>query len=308
MESQKLQNQFLLTVHVIVSSNAHTSCLESIRQYHHHLVINLRQPHTIPPPTTMQSPTKSSIAASYQGPAMFHSAMARFKRMRPARGPVAAPKTSFAETADETSSEGSVSEIVVEDIGAATRLYVSRNDITAMERRHDSLLIATTEQAANNSKIHTLTPRLQRKDLRRSLVASGYFKQQPDAPCTTADAITLEDEGNGESITTMQKRTHERVALLDDRQRELAQIVANINAQEVAAAQERAWEVQIRAARERRMAAAERLAQRVVAEVVPMSASGRAYGDVKEIRRCAAAKVEGQMVPDGSYPRFRPSS
>jgi len=239
---------------------------------------------------------------------MFYSAMARFKRMRPARGVVAAPKTSIAETADETSSEESTYESVVEDIGAATRPYMARNNIATMERRHDSLLIPKTEHAATNSKIHTLTPRPQRKDLRRSLVASGYFKQQPNAPCTTADAITLEDDGNGESIATMQKRTHERVALLDDRQRELAQIVANINAQEVAAAQARAWEKQIRAARERRMAAAERLAQRVVAEVVPMSASGRAYGDVKEIRRCAAAKVDGQMVPDGSYPRFYPSS
>jgi hypothetical protein len=239
---------------------------------------------------------------------MFHSAMARFKRMRPARGAVAAPKTSFAETVDETSSEESLCEFVEDNIGATTRPYASNNDIATMERRHDSVFIAKTEQAATNSKIHTLTPRPQRKDLRRSLAASGYFKQQRNAPCTSADDIALEDEGNGESIATMQKRTNERVALLDDRQRELEQVVANLNAQELAAAQARAWEKQIRAARERRMAAAERLAQRVVAEVVPMSASGRAYGDVKEIRRCAAAKVEGQMVPDGSYPRFYPSS
>ena len=55
------------------------------------------------------------------------------------------------------------------------------------------------------------------------------------------------------------------------------------------------------------MAAEQRLAQRVVAEVVPISASGRAYGGVAEIRRSAATKVEYQMVPDGSYPRFHPS-
>ena len=121
---------------------------------------------------------------------MFHNAMARFKRMRLTCGAVAAPKTSFAETADEMSSEESTYDFVVEDIGATTRPYASRNDIAAMERRHDSVVIATTEQAATNSKIHTLTPRPQKKDLRSSLAASGYFKQQPNAPCTIHQQVS----------------------------------------------------------------------------------------------------------------------
>lgn len=102
----------------------------------------------------------------------------------------------------------------------------------------------------------------------------------------------------------MQKRLNDDIERLDDKKRQLDQIVEHLNAQDAAAA----WEAQVRAAREQREAAAWRLAQRIVAEGVPMSASGRAYGDVAEIRRCAAPKVEYQTVPDGNYPRFHPSS
>ena len=131
-----------------------------------------------------------------------------------------------------------------------------------------------------------------------------------------------------------------------------------MRAQDILAAQERAWAPQIRAAREMRVAAAERLrntiparvvpiaAERLVRRVVaatapvPLSASGRSRGDAAvpssasgsraysavtevlpmaaargratsngaQIRRHAARRVEEQMVPDSSYPSFRPSS
>ncbi|GAB7327914.1 hypothetical protein MBLNU13_g11693t2 [Cladosporium sp. NU13] len=241
--------------------------------------------------------------------------MARFKRTMSARGTVAAPKISFAETADETSSEESICEPVFEEIGAATSPRVANNDIAIMKRRHDSVLEPAAEQTATSSSTCTLTSRPLRKDLRAALRALQDPRQQPGAPCTRADDMALDDEDDEdeERLANWQRRVHDGHALLDLRQRELDQIAAGLDeeeaareAQEVAAAQERAWEAQIRAAREQREAASRRLAKRIVAEIVPMSASGRAYGNAAEIRRCTAPKVEYQMVPDGNYPRFRP--
>lgn len=270
----------------------------------------------------MVFPTRNSIAASSQGPAKFHTTMARFKRTMPAPGAVAAPKTSFSETTDETSSDkissgGSIREPVVEETSNATCPQVANNDVATMERRHDSVLNPTTEQAATSSYIGTLTPRPPRKNLRASLRALQVPRQQSGAPCTGADntPLDVEDEDDKERLAIMKKRVYDGHALLDVRQQELDEFAAKLDeedaaleAQELADAKERAWEAQIRAAREQREAAAGRLAQRIVAEVVPMSASGRAYSDVAEIRRCAAPKVEYQMVPDGNYPRFHPSS
>lgn len=246
---------------------------------------------------------------------MFHSAMARFKRTMPGHGAIAARKTSSIETADDTSSEASFAE---EDTGAATRPRVANTDIASTEKRQDSVLDTMKEQATTSSAIDKLTPRPQRKDLRRSLEVSGYFKQRPSAPCTRADDLALEDDGddeNGEKwLASARHQIAEEHARLDIKQLELDQMRATLDderaareAQELAAARERAWEAQIRAARERRKAAEQRLTQRIVAEVVPMSASGRAYADVAEIRRCAATKVECQIVPDSYYPRFSPS-
>ena len=251
----------------------------------------------------MESSTAPSITSSYEGPAKFHGTVARFKRTISARGAVAAPKTSSTETTDETSSEESLYEPVLEDISAATRLYVANNDIATVGRRHDSILDPTPEQAATSSILGTLTPRPPRKDLRASLRALQGPRQQPDAPCTRADDMASENEGNGESIVIMRKRLYDDLERLDDKKRQLDQIAANMDAQDATAA----WEAQARVAREQREAAAGRLAQRIVAEVVPMSASGRAYGDVAEIRRCAAPKVEYQTIPDGNYSRFRHS-
>ena len=238
---------------------------------------------------------------------MFYTAMARFKRTMSARGAVAAPITGLIETTDETSSEESICEPVVEEIGTATRPQMPNNDIATMERRHNSVLSPTTEQAATRSTIGTLTPRPQRKGLRQSPRVLEDPRQQTGEPCTKADDMAFEDEGNGESIAAMRKRLYDDLERLDDKRRQLDQIVAGMDAQDAATAQERAWKAQIRAAREQREAAARRLAQRMVAEIVPMSASGRTYGDVAEIRRCAAPRAEYQMVPDGNYPRFRPS-
>ena len=222
----------------------------------------------------------------------------------PTRSAVAASKPS----STETSSEESIYEPVIEDICAATGPQAAKNDIATMERRHDSVLDPMTGQAATSSTIGTLTPRPPRRNLRQSLMVPEDPRQCPDNPCTEPDDITSENEGDGESIANMRKRLYDDLERLDDKQRQLDQIVANMNAQDAAAAQERVWEAQIRVAREQREAASMLLAQRIVAEVVPMSASGRAYGNVAEIRRCAAPKVEYQMVPDGNYPRFRPSS
>ena len=263
---------------------------------------------------TTQAPTKPSIAESFRGPALFHKTMARFQRRRPASGAVAAPQHSFAATADETGRERS---IVEGGIGATVQPYMASNDIAAVERRHDSIFDSTKEQAATSSTIGTLTPRPPRKDLRAALRVLQDPRQQPGAPCTRVDDMALddEDEEEAERVASWQRRIYDSHALLDVRQRELEQLAAGLEdeeaareAQEVAAAHERAWEAQMKAAREQREAAARRLAQRIVAEVVPMSAHGRAYSDVDEIRRCAAPKVEHQMVPDGNYPRFHPSS
>lgn len=262
----------------------------------------------------MQAPTKSSSAASFQGPALFHSTMARFKRTTPASGATSTRRTSFAETTDETSSEGSVYEIEVEDIGAATRPHNVKNDTATMEERHDSVFESAAEQAAISRGIGTLTPRPPRKDLRAALRTLQDPRQRPGAPCTTADDVAVEDDECYESLAIMQKRDDDGHTRLNAYQQQLDQIAAGLEAehaareaQALAAAKERAWEAQVRAARERKEAAAGRLAQRIVAEVVPMSASGRAYGDLREIRRCAAPKVEYQTVPDSCYPRFRPS-
>ena len=264
----------------------------------------------------MQASKDFSIAASSQGPAMFQSAMARFKRMSSARGAVIARQPSFADSVDETSSEASSQE---EDTRAATRPYVANTDIATVDKRQDSVMDTKTKQAATIGTNSTLTPRPERKDLRRSLEASGYFKQRPSVLCTKAVEIAPEDDHddeNGEKwLASARHQIAQEHARLDVKQKHLDQIRATLDhkraareAQEFAAAQERAWEAQIRAAREQRRAAEQRLTQRIVAEVVPLSASGRAYGDVKEIRRCAATKVECQMVPDSYYPRFRPSS
>lgn len=248
---------------------------------------------------------------------MFHATMARFKRTMSVCGAVAAPKNSSTETTDETSSEKSIDEPIVQDIGAATGPQVINNDIATTERRHDSVLDPMAEQVATSSTTGTPTPRPPRKDLRASLKALQDPRQQPGAPCANADNMPLDDEDDEyeERFAAWQRRIHDGHALLDARQQELDQFATRLDeehaageAQELAAARGRAWEAQIRAAREQREAAAGRLAQRIVAEVVPMSASGRAYGDVAEIRRCAAPKVEYQMVPDGNHPRFHPSS
>lgn len=245
---------------------------------------------------------------------MFHNTMARFKRTMPASGVTSTRRTSFAETADETSSEESDYETTEGDIGAATQPYMPKDDIATMEERHDSVFESAAEQAAISRGIGTLTPRPPRKDLRATLRILRDPRQQPGAPCTTADAVAVEDDEGFESLAIMQKRDDDSHARLNAYQRQLDQIAAGLEAehaareaQALAAAKERAWEAQIRAARERKEAAAGRLAQRIVAEVVPMSASGRAYGDLREIRRCAAPKVEYQTVPDSCYPRFRPS-
>jgi hypothetical protein len=245
---------------------------------------------------------------------MFHSAMARFKRPMPGHGAIAVRKTSSAETVDEKSSEASFQQ---EDAGAATWPYVANNNIATVERRQDSVLDTMTEQAATIGSIGTLTPRPKRKDLQCSLEASGYFKQRLGTSCTTIGEVALDDDDEiGEMwLASKRERMAEDHARLNVYQQQLDQMCATLDderaarkAQEFAAAQERAWEAQIRAARELRRAAEQRLAQMIVAEVVQMSASGRAYGDVAEIRRCAATKVEYQMVPDSYYPRFRPSS
>jgi hypothetical protein len=127
--------------------------------------------------------------------------------------------------------------------------------------------------------------------------------------------MAFENEGNGESIADLQKRMQEGLARLDPRLQELDQIRARQEeeraareAQEIAAARERAWEAQIEAARERRKAAAGRLAQRIVAQVVPVSASGRAYGDVVEIRRCAGRRGNARWCRTGTILVFHPSS
>jgi hypothetical protein len=95
--------------------------------------------------------------------------MARFKRTIPGHGAVAARKTSSVETADDTSSEASFEE---EDTGAAIQLHMPNTDIAAVEKRQDSVIHARTKQAASIGTIGTLTPRPQRKDLRRSLETS----------------------------------------------------------------------------------------------------------------------------------------
>ncbi|KAM0701692.1 hypothetical protein Q7P35_010601 [Cladosporium inversicolor] len=263
----------------------------------------------------MQAPTRSSIAAASRGPALFHSAMERFRRTTPANGAISTRRTRFAGTADETSSEESDYEIVDEDIGAATRPHTAKNDIATMERRHDSGFGTTVEQAAISRGIGTLTPRPPRKDLRAALRTLQDPRQHPGAPSTKADDMATEDDDDDyESLAIMRQRDDDGHARLKVYQQQLDQIAAGLQAehaargvQELAAGRKRAWEAQIRTAREQKEAAAGRLAQRIVAEVVPMSASGRAYGDVKEIRRCAAPKVEYQTVPDSCYPRFRPS-
>lgn len=246
---------------------------------------------------------------------MFHDTIARFKQMVLVRGAIAAPKTSSTDTTDETSSAESLCEFV-EDIGATIQPQVSDTDTATIEKRHDSVLDPTKEQAATSSMISTLTPRPQRKDLRRSLEASGYFKPRPNAPCTSADETSGDDDENGKMWLARERaRMYDGLARFNVCQQQVDQMRADLDveraareAQEFAATQARAWEAQIRAAREQRQTAEQRLTQQIVAEVVPRSASGRAHGDVAEIRRCAATKVGYQMVPDGNYPQFRPSS
>jgi hypothetical protein len=236
------------------------------------------------------------------------------------RSAVTARPTRPTETADETSSssssDSSLYELVDEDIPAPTRrLRVMNPDVIPVEERHDSVFDEIVGQAATIGTIGSLTARPPKRDLR-----SGSS--------TPADeGAALDYDGNGESIASMREAMNEGFARLNVHQQHLDQVVAHTDhkfsshleddralheAQEAVAAreraleaQERALEAQIRAAREHRREAAERLGQRIVAEVVPMSAHGCAYGDVAEIRRCAAPKAEVQIVPDGSYPRFR---
>jgi hypothetical protein len=228
---------------------------------------------------------------------MFHNAKARFKRMVSAHGAVAARPTSPTNTDDESSSSGggeSLYEIVDEDARAATpRLRVMNPDVVVEGERHDSVIDNAAGQGAAIGTIGSLATTPQR----HGLSTPNYSRPRRYTALSPADASALAYDGNGSSIASMRQTMHENFARLNVHQHYLDQVVAHMNDAFSA-------EAQRRAVREQRREAAERLGQRIVAEVVPVAAQGRAYGDVAEIRRCAAPRVEAQMVPDGNYPRF----
>ena len=265
-----------------------------------------------------------SVAASTQnqGPARFHNAKARLKRRIGAATSDydATREASVPEESDVTSDEESLPEHAFDGFSGTFQPYESDNDSVVIENRHDSVFSMTADQTLPANTISALTARPQRRNLRHALGPSEYRKSGLRTVHTRADEeAALNHERNGESLASMRRVMNEGFARLSVHQRQLDQVVAHMNQtfsshleddrafRQAQAAQEAAAD-RVRALEAQRRVYAKRVGQRIVAEVVPRAAHGRAYSDVEEIRRCAAQKVEFQMVPDGKYPRFCPSS
>lgn len=257
----------------------------------------------------MQPSTTPPVAAPASGPARFHNAKARFKKLVAARrtnsGAVATCQDHGTENSGETSNE-SLSEHRIVDTATTIRRNEANDDTYAAGSRHDSVFDAATEQLYLPSAISARTPRPRRQNLRQATGLPEHPRLRPDADGTRGDGTTASyDDDQGESLSQLRQRMDEGFARLDVHQQQLNRMVARMD-QEFS--EERVAEAKLRAAREKKKAEAQRLGERIVKETAPRSANGRAYSDLSEIRRCAAPRATYQMVSDSNYPRFGPSS
>lgn len=207
----------------------------------------------------------------------------------------------------------------LESDDASIDLQARRHAILVAKARH--FLLASTTRAT------AVIPPKQRAWSASNL--PDCLKIRPNADRIRKDQAAIDSDDEGESLTIMKQRMDEGFARLQRSQDQLDQIAAHMKqtdqnlsdhieedqvfrearcAREVADAEERLVITDMKALCERKKAEAERLEERIVAEVVPLSADGRAHCDLSELRRCAAPRARHQMVPDSNYPCFYPQS
>lgn len=238
------------------------------------------------------------------GPALFHRAQARFKKMVGGipNSTIATRRASAAESS--ASSDVSIPEHIG-DHYVPYRTYRSPPDsvLNTESEQLPSATIAGTPISAPQRKVSGLPECL---------------RIRPNADRIRDDRAAMERD----YATTTLARIRQSVHRLESTQHLLDQEVARVDqtlsqhleddqarreaqcARDVVAAEERVVEAEIKVSYERKKADAQRLEGRVVAEVVPLSADGRAHADVAEIRRLAAPRAKYQSVADSSYPRF----
>lgn len=246
------------------------------------------------------------------GPALFHRAQARFKKMvgGTASSAVATRRASVAESSEDES----LSEPAGDISYVPYRLYATKGALVVRNSPRDSLLAAESEQLSSNTVAGAHIPTPQRK----VSALPECLRIRPNADRIRDDKAAMERD----YATTTLAKIRQSVTRLESTQHLLDQEVARVDqtlwqhleegqarreaqcARNVAAAEERVVEAEIKVSYERKKADAQRLESRVVEEVVPLSAEGKAHGDAVEIRRLAAPRAARQSVPDSSYPRF----
>lgn len=301
--------------------------------------IPIRPRRNQPSTLTYHPKMASSIAASAQGVLLFHQTQARQKFMAATpRQPRGLEKASNIEARREsgvkstspstqslsrkTSNDEARYESAVESLSPSVRSFESDDASIDLQARRHAILVAKVQHTLRASAT-VLKPRKQRAWRASSL--PDCLKIRPNADRIAEEQAAIDSDDDGESLTIMRQRMADGFARLQRSQDQLDEVVARMNqadetlaehieedqiirearcAREVADAEERLVITDMKASCERKKAEAERLGERIVAEVVPLSADGRAYCDLAEVRRCAAPRAKYQMVPDSSYPRF----
>lgn len=257
---------------------------------------------------------ESSIVAPTMGPALFHRAQLRFKQLvaGAASNTVAARRDSAAESS-ATSDDG-LSEPAEGTAYVPFRPQVAKSVLTIRNSLRDSLLDVEGEHLPSITVAGAPKPAPQRD-----------FSPLPDCLRLHPNADRIRDDREAlerSYATSTLDRLKQNVRQLQSAQKYLDQHFARVDqklsdhleddqeyreaqcAREVAAAEERVTVAELKVSHERKKADAQRLEERIVAEVVPLSADGRAHGDVADIRRLAAPRSAYQMMADSSYPRF----
>lgn len=248
----------------------------------------------------------SSIVAPTSGPALFHRAQLRFKQLvaGAASNAVAARRDSAVKssaTSDDGLPEPSdgTSYVPFRPYMVKGALVVRNGPCGSVPSSEEEQSPSATAAAADVEPQRNFSP------------LPDCLRLHPNADRIRDDKAAIERD----YATSTLDRLKQSVRQLESAQQFLDQALSQHleddqdyrEAQcerKVAAADERVAVAELKVFCERKKADAQRLEERIVAEVVPLSANGMAHGDVAEIRRLAAPRVARQMMADSSYPCF----
>ena len=252
----------------------------------------------------------SSIVAPTMGPALFHRAQLRFKKL--AAGAASNAVATRGDSATESSApsdaasddglsqpSGSTSYVPFRPYMVKSAPVVRNGSCESVSSTEEEQLPPATAAATGVAPMRGLSP------------LPDCLRLHPNADRIRDDKAAIERDHATSTLDRLKQSVRQLQSAQQFLNQALSQHVEDDQdyreaqcAREVVAAEERVAVAELKVAHKRKKADAQRLEERIVAEVVPLSADGRAQGDVAAIRRLAAPRAARQMIADSSYPRF----